>query len=448
MDIVKENVDELNAVLKVKIVPADYSDRYNTALKKYQKKVDLPGFRPGKVPVDLIKKRFGTHILVEEINDMLSESLHKYISDNKIDILGNPLPKEDKHIDFNHQTEFEFQYELGLAPKLNVELSAKEKYAYHTVKVDDELINKHVDYFRRNFGQVIHPEASEEKDVLVGDFAEVDKEGNVVPGGFFKTTLLDIAKITNAKNKAKLIGLKKEDKVVLENLSDDANYVFEILELPAEKLAGLSLQFRLKNLSRIVQAEVNQELFDKIYGPGKVNSEEEFRNKIREELAVMFVGDSDRRFMNEVVDALLKKANLSLPENFLKRYLLLSSKEKVTAEQVEKDYHSYSDSLKWQLIENHLLKTYKIAVPAEELEQYVSNLVKMNYAKHGMPNVDENTLKSSVKKVMEDEKQVRNAYDRLYDQKLIELFKNTFTIEKKEESYDEFFKTKEHAHTH
>jgi len=440
MDIVKENIDELNAVLKVKIAPADYSERYNTALKKYQKKVDMPGFRPGKVPVDMVKKRFGKHILVEEINDMLSESLHKYISENKIAILGNPLPKQDSHNDFDHQTEFEFQYDLGLAPKMNIELSAKEKYSYYAVKVDDELINKHVDYFRRNYGQVIHPEASEDKDVLVGDFTEVDKEGNVVPGGVFKTTLLDIAKINNAQNKTKLIGLKKEDKVVLENLSDDAKYLFEILELPAEKLQELSLQFRLKNLSRIVQAEVNQELFDKIYGAGKINSEEEFRNKIREELAVMFIGDSDRKFMNEVVESILKKANLSLPENFLKRYLLATNKEKISSEQVDKEYHSYSDSLKWQLIENHLLKTYKVVVPAEEVEHYVTNLVKMNFAKHGMANADEATVKASVKKVLEDEKQIRNAYDRLYDQKLIELFKNTFTIEKKELPYDEFFK--------
>jgi len=447
MDIVKENIDDLNAVLKVKIAAADYSDRYNTALKKYQKKVDLPGFRPGKVPVDMLKKRFGKQILVEEINDILSESLQKYISENKIDILGNPLPKIDNHIDFDTQTEFEFKYDLGLAPKMNVELSAKEKYSYYTVKADEALIDKHVDYFRRNYGQVIHPEASADKDILVGDFTEVDAAGNVVPGGFFKTTLVDIAKISNQVNRNKLIGLKIEDKVVLDTLSDDASYIFEILELPAEKLKSLTLQFRLRNLSRIVSAEINQELFDKIYGAGKVSSEEEFRNKIREELSVMFIGDSDRKFFNEVIESLLKKANLSLPENFLKRYLVATNKEKISLDQVEKEYHSYSDALKWQLIENHLLKTYKVAVPAEEVEQFILNAVKMNLAKRGMIDATEEQVKEHMKKVLEDEKQVRGVYDRLYDQKLIDLFKNTFTIEKKELSYDEFFK-KEDTHTH
>lgn len=440
MNIVKENIDDLNAVLKVKIAPTDYLERYNNALKKYQKKVDMPGFRPGKVPLDMVKKRFGKPILVEEINELLSQSLHNYISENKIEILGNPLPKMDNHIDFDHQTEFEFQYDLGLAPKMNVELSSKEKYPYYSIKADDALIDKHIDYFRKNYGSIIHPETSEDKDVLVGDFAELDAHGNIVPGGFFKTTLIDITKVTNSSNKIKLIGLKIDDKVVLDNLSDDAAYLFEILQLPADKLKVTSLQFRLRNLSRIVQAEVNQDLFDKIYGPGKVHSVEEFRSKISEELAVMFVADSDRKFFNEVIESLLKRANLALPESFLKRYLLATNKERISAEQVDKEYNSYSDSLKWQLIENHLLKTYKVVVPAEELEQFVINAVKMNLAQRGMQNASEEEVKMHVKKVLEDEKQVRGAYDRLYDQKLIDLFKNTFTIDKKEISYDEFFK--------
>ena len=439
MNIVKENIDDLNAVIKVKISPEDYNERYNTALKRYQKKVDMHGFRPGKVPVDMVKKRFGKHILVEEINDMLSESLHKYIADNKIDILGNPLPKDDNHIDFEHQTEFEFQYELGLAPKMNIELSPKEKYSYYTVKIDDALVEKNVEYIRRNYGQVIHPEISEEKDILIGDFAELDAQGNILAGGVFKTTLIAIEKVTNDANRKKLIGLKKDDKIVLTDLSDDAAYIFEILELPADKLKGLSLQFTLKTLSRIALADLNQELFDKVYGAGKVNSVEEFRNKIVEEISIMHTSDSDRKFMNEIAESLMKKTNLTLPEKFLKKFLYLTNKEKTSMEQVEKEYHSYSDALKWQLIENHLLKTNNITVSNEEAEKYVSDLVKMNYAKRAMSATEEQ-IKEQVKKVLSDEKQVRNTYDRLYDQKLIELFKKTFTLEKKELPFEEFFK--------
>jgi len=439
MNIVKENIDDLNAVIKVKISPEDYNERYNTALKRYQKKVDMPGFRPGKVPVDMVKKRFGKHILVEEINDMLSESLHKYIADNKIDILGNPLPKDGNHIDFEHQTEFEFQYELGLAPKMNIELSPKEKYSYYTVKIDDALVEKNVEYIRRNYGQVIHPEISEEKDILIGDFAELDAQGNILAGGVFKTTLIAIEKVTNDANRKKLIGLKKDDKIVLTDLSDDAAYIFEILELPADKLKGLSLQFTLKTLSRIALADLNQELFDKVYGAGKVNSVEEFRNKIVEEISIMHTSDSDRKFMNEIAESLMKKTNLTLPEKFLKKFLYLTNKEKTSMEQVEKEYHSYSDALKWQLIENHLLKTNNITVSNEEAEKYVSDLVKMNYAKRAMSATEEQ-IKEQVKKVLSDEKQVRNTYDRLYDQKLIELFKKTFTLEKKELPFEEFFK--------
>lgn len=444
MDIVKETIDDLNAVIKVKIVPADYQEKYNNALKRYQKKMDMPGFRPGKVPVDMVKKRFGKQILVEEINGMLSDSLHKYIYENQINILGNPLPKIDNYVDFENQTEFEFQYELGLAPKLNIELSSKDKYPYYTIKADDALIDKHVDYFRRNYGQVVHPELSEDKDILVGDFVEVDAQGNVLPGGFLKTTLVDTNKVVG-KAKSKFIGLKNEDKVVLGDLSDDAPYFIEILELPADKLKGLSLQFRLKNLSRIVPAEINQDLFDKIYGPGKVNSVEEFRNKIREELSVMFSADSDRKFFNEVIESLMKKANLSLPEGFLKRFMMATNKERITMDQVEKEFNSYANALKWQLIENHLLKTYKVAVPTEEVEQFITNAVKMNLVQRGVPNVTEEVLKEQVQRVMQDEKQVRGAYDRLYDQKLIDLFKSTFVLDKKEIPYEEFFNTQTHV---
>lgn len=447
MNIVQENIDDLNAVIKIKIEPADYQEKYNNALKRYQKKMDVPGFRPGKVPMDMVKKRFGKQILFEEINGLLSDSLHKYIYEKQLNILGNPLPKLDNNIvDFERQTEFEFQYELGFAPKMNMELSVKESYPYYTIKADDSLIDKHVEYFRRNYGQIIHPEKSEDKDILVGDFVEVDPQSNIIPGGFFKTTMIDIAKVTNSGNKAKLIGMKPEDKVILGDLSGDAAYFHEIFSLDADRLNGLALQFTLKNLSRIVQAAVNQELFDKIYGPGKVNSEAEFRNKIKEELAVMFIADSDRKFFNEVIASIMKKANLSLPEKFLKRYLLTTNKERITMDQVEKEYSAYADSLKWQLIENYLLKTYKVAVPTEEVEKFISDAVKMNLARRGMQNLSEEIVKEQVKQVMGDEKQVKGAYDRLYDQKLIELFKNTFTLEKKEVSYDEFFKPEAHKH--
>lgn len=448
MEIVKQQVDDLNVVLKVKIAEADYSDRYSKALKKYQKKVDLPGFRAGKVPVEIVKKRFGTHILVEEINDMLSESLHKYISDNKIDILGNPLPKDGANIDFDHQKEFEFEYELGLAPVLNIELSGKEKFPYYTIKTDESLVDKRIEYFRKHYGQVTHPEVSEKNDILVGDFTEADKDGNIVPGGFFRTTLIDIAKLTNAQNQAKLTGLKKEDKTLLENLADDAKYIFEILELPEEKLKNLRLQFRLKNLSRIAEAEVNQELFDKIYGPGKVANAEEFRNKIREEFSVMYTADADKKFLNDVIESLMKNQSLTLPESFLKRYLLLTNKEKVTPEQIDKEYHQYSDALRWKLIENHILKTHKLAVTSEEVDAFTTDYVKMNLVRYGMQNPEEAVVKEQVKRILSDQKQVESIYSRLYDQKLIDLFKSIFTLEKKELSHDEFFKQEQHTHSH
>lgn len=446
MEIVKENIDDLNVVLKVKIMPSDYLHRYDNALKRYQKEIDLPGFRPGKVPVDIVKKRFGKHILAEEIREMLSESLRQYISENKMEILGTPLQKESSHVDFDNSTELEFEFELGLAPKISIELSGEEKIPYYIIKPNDELVNKRVDYLRRNFGQVIHPEISEEQDILTGDFIEVDKDRTVIRGGILKTAMVDISKITNAQNKTKLIGLKKEDEVILENLQDDAQYIYKILGIPSDKLQGLFLKFRLKNISRIIPAELNQELFDKIYGPEKITSETEFINKIREEFSVIFLTDSNHRFMNDVTKLLLKKANLALPEEFLKKYLLASQKEKISPDQVEKEYRYYSDTIKWQLIENYLLKKYQITVTLQEVEQYITNIVKVNLAKKGMNTYDEHIVQELVKKEMADEKRVGGTYEILYNQKLVDFFKNTLLIEEKEVTYDEFLKkTETHA---
>lgn len=440
MEIVKEDVDDLNAVLKVKITPSDYIPRYNNAIKKHQKKIDLPGFRTGKVPADIVKKRFGKYILAEEINDMLSELLHKYISENKIEILGAPLPKENTIVDFDNLTEFEFQYELGLAPKISIELSEEEKIPYYIIKPNEELVNKRIDYLRRSYGQVVHPEITEEQDILTGIFTQVDKEGNIIPGGIFKTTQIAISKIVNAENKTKLIGLKKEDEVILENLQDDAHYVHEIFRIPSDKLEGLSLRFQLKNITRIVPAELDQKLFDKIYNPEEVSNETEFRNKVSEELNNMLVADSNSRFMNDAMKLLLKKANLSLPEEFLKKYLLATSKEKISPEQVEKEYRHYSDIIKWQLIENYLLKKYDITVTTEEVEQYITNKVKTTLIKFGIDTHDEKFVQKLVKKQMADKERVDVAYELLYDQKLVDLFKNIFLIEKREVTYDEFFK--------
>lgn len=448
MNIVQENIDELNAVLRVKVVAEDYLPKVESAIKEHQKKVAMPGFRPGKVPAGMIKKMYGKSILVDEINKLLNDSLYKYLNENKIEVLGNPLPKADSSlsIDWDNQKEFEFLYEMGLTPKFDVELSAKDKFSYQTVKIDDELINKYVSDIAKRYGKVETVDVSAEGDMLNGDFVEVDAKGEIVPGGIFKTASVFLDRIKDEATKKALTGLKKEDKAVLEasKLADTAADIATLLGISAETAENLTakVQFTVKNISRLAGADVNQELFDKIYGEGKVTGEEEFKTKIREELAAMFVNDSERKFYNDVVDHLMNKINFELPHDFLKRWIIAVNEKPVSPEQVESEYDGYSKGLKWSLIENKIIKDNDIKVSNEEVIEATKRLILEQFGRYSpMPMADEE-LNKTVERVLSNQEEAKKIYERLYGDKVLALFKTKFTLENKEIAYDDFYKAK------
>jgi trigger factor len=444
MNITQENIDELNAVLKVKVVAEDYLPKVEGALKNYQKKAAIPGFRPGKVPTGVIKKMYGKSVLVDEINKLLSDSLYKYINENKIEILGNPLPKADDQtvIDWDNQKEFEFMYEMGLAPKFEVELSPKDKFTYQTVKIDDELVNKYVGDIAKRYGKVEQVEVASEGDLLNGDFVELDSNGEILPGGVFKTSSVFLDRVKEEAKKA-FIGLKVGDKTVVDAQSLSANAVDLASMLGLEKEAAekftSKLQYTVKGISRLASSEINQELFDKIYGPGTVNSEEEFKEKIREELRNMFVNDSERKFYNDVVDHLMNKINFNLPSDFLKRWIVAVNEKPVTPEQVESEFEGYSKGLKWQLIENKIIKDNNISVTQEEVMDHTKNLILAQFGKMQQVPMSDEDLTSTAKRVLGNEEEAKKIYEQVYGQKVMTLFKTKFTLENKEVAYDEFF---------
>lgn len=444
MNITRENIDELNAVLKVKVVAEDYLPKVETALKDYQKKASIPGFRPGKVPVGMIKKMYGKSVLVDEINKLLNDSLYKYLNENKIEVLGNPLPKQDNSpIDWDNQKEFEFLYEMGLAPQFKVELSPKDKFSYKTVKLDDTLVNKYVSDIAKRYGKIETVEVSAEGDLLNGDFVEVDANGTIIPGGIFKTSSVFIDRLKEETKKS-FIGLKNEDKVVVEanKLTDNVTDLAAMLGIEkseAESIAS-KVQFTVKGISRLKEAEINQELFDKIYGTGVVNSEEEFKTKIREELASMFVNDSDRKFYNDVVEHLMNKINFNLPNEFLKRWIVAVNEKPVTHEQVHAEYDNYSKGLKWQLIENKIIKDNDIKVSHEEVIEHTKELIIGQFGKMRQAPISDEELNQTVQRVLSNEEEAKKLYEKLYGQKVMTLFKTKFTIENKEMAYDDFFK--------
>ncbi|MDF2438270.1 MAG: trigger factor [Bacteroidota bacterium] len=446
MNITQENIDELNAVLKVKVVAEDYLPKVEGALRNYQKKASIPGFRPGKVPTGVIKKMYGKSVMVDEINKLLSDSLHKYINDNKIEILGNPLPKADDKtvIDWDNQKEFEFMYEMGLAPKFEVELSPKDKFTYQTVKIDDELVNKYVSDIAKRYGKVEQVEVASEGDLLNGDFVELDSNGEILPGGVFKTSSVFLDRVKDEAKKA-FIGLKVGDKTVINAQDLTANAVDLASMLGLEKDAAESftakLQFTVKGISRLAESPVNQELFDKIYGPGNVNSEEEFKGKIREELAAMFVNDSERKFYNDVVDHLMGKINFDLPSDFLKRWIVAVNEKPVSPEQVDAEFDGYAKGLKWQLIENKIIKDNNLNVTNEEVIEHTKNLIRAQFGKMQQVPMSDEDMENTAKRVLGNQDEAKKIYEQVYGQKVMDLFKSKFSIEKKEVAYDEFFKS-------
>lgn len=442
MNITKEDIDQLNAVIKVKLGPEDYQSKVDIVLKDYRKKVDMPGFRKGMVPPGMVKKMYGKSILAEEINKILNDSLYKYIQENNIEMLGNPLPSKDDKLDFDTQQEFEFSYELGLAPQFNVEISPKDKFFYEVIKVDDKLIDKYVNDIAKRYGKIIHPDVSEKEDLLNGDFVELDANGEILPGGIFKTVSVFTEKITDENLANAFIGLKKEDKVVLKSgdLMKDVDYIAGLLQLKADAIFSKSFQLNVKEISRLTASEMNQEFFDKVYGEGNVKSTEEFREKIKGELDHMFIADSEKKFKNDVVKALMDKTNLALPDAFLKRWLLATNDKPVSMEQLSTEYPFYADQLKWQLIENKILKEKQVKVTNEEIVEHVKGLLKEQFAKYGRGDVDDKELTDTANKVLQKEEEAKRIYDQMYDQKLMDIFKTTFTIEKKEVTHEDFFK--------
>ncbi|MBL7930818.1 MAG: trigger factor [Bacteroidia bacterium] len=443
MNITKNDIDSLNAEITISVKPDDYENRVNEGIKKVQRQANMPGFRPGKVPAGLIKKQYGTQIMVDEINKLLNDTIYKYIQDNQIEILGNPLPKDQTSVDFEKQTDFEFVYQLGLAPDFKVALDNSNTFTYKTVKVDEELVNKYVNDVRRNYGKPTNPEVSGEKDVIFVDINELDETGAIKPGGIFKSTSISYERTKNEKAKAKLLGLKKDDKVVI-NVNDLYESALDKsvslgIDKDAAETTNCNLQLTVKNISRLEDADLNQELFDKVYGPNKINSEEEFRNKIREELTLMFSADSERFLKTEVENKLVEKLGLKLPDAFLKRWLAVANEKPITEEEIEKDYANYSKAMQWRLIENKIIKDNNITVNADEAKQEAIAFIKSEYARYGQVPTEDDLEKIS-KDLLSREKDAQRIFENLYSKKVLSLIKDKCTLQTKEVSYDEFFK--------
>ena len=371
MNISLEKKDDLNGVITITLTPEDYQENVDKQLRGYRKNASLPGFREGKVPMGMIKKMVGTQVLVEEINKVLSDALNKYIIENKLDILGQPLPKEnDKPIDWNNDKEFTFNYDVAFAPEFKVDINGKTNFDKYVVKIDEKLIDRFVEDAARRYGKLEDAEKAVEEDMLFGKFEELDENGNQIEGGITNESYIVISEVTDKKLQKKLIGAKKGDEIIIDDItaiSKNHNDVAGALGITHEQLHNVKNKFKftVENVKHLVPHELNQELFDKIYGEGQVKSVEEFRNRIKEELEKGLQTDIDKKLYADIQNKLIEKLSLPLPDEFLKRWIVATNEKPISKEDLEREYPAYAKNLQWQLIENKIIKDNDLKVTHE-----------------------------------------------------------------------------------
>lgn len=443
MNVTTTKTGDLNAVLTVKISPEDYQQKVDKVLKDYRKNAKIPGFRPGMVPAGLIKKQYGKAVLIDEVNHLLQHAVTDHLQEEKLDILGNPLPVPNDDIDWDSQQEFSFDFELGLAPEFKLEVNDKTKVPYHKISADKKMIDRYVEDYTKRFGKMSSPEAVEENCIVKGDFTEVDKDGNAVEEGISANASIGLDSLDDKKTVKALTGLKVSDKATIDSkkaFKDDFNFANVVGTTKEQLEASTGLfEITITEITKIEPAELNQELFDKVFGEGAVKDEKEFRARIKEDAEKMFVGESDRKFYEDVKDVVLSKTKFDLPDEFLKKWMQTSQEKPVTAEEIEEEYPKMQDSLKWQLVESKLVKDNGIEVGQEELINYTKQLVARQMAQYGQ-QPDEADLEGIAKSVLENQEETQRIADQLFADKLMAFFKENVKMNEKEVTFDEFVK--------
>jgi trigger factor len=446
MNITKEIIDDLNAVLKIKIEKTDYDDKVETVLKDYRKKATIKGFRPGMVPIGLVRKMYGRAIQIDEINKIVTEGIQKYITDEKIEILGDPIPKADEQdkIDFDTQQDFSFSFELGLAPSIELKLSKKNKVNEYGIIIDDKMRNQYLENYTRRFGELKKEEQTEEKDVIKGKIEAIDDNGIVIAGGHsVEETSIGIDIIKDNKIKKEFIGKSVGDSVDfdLKKAFPNDTEIAGILHRKKEEVENLEATFRftINEISRFYPATLGNDLYVRIFGEGVVNSEEEFMKKIEEEIAANLRRESDFKLMLDIKKLAMEKTDFQLPETFLKKWLLRVN-EKSTPEQIEKEFDSFIKDLKWQLIRNKVAHDNDVKITEEELQKEAEHITRYQFQQYGLFYSTDEQITNFAKETLKRDEDAKRIADKILEEKAILLIKELVKLENKSITIEEFNK--------
>ena len=445
MNLTQSKAKDLMATITVDVVANDYTEKVDKVLKDYRKTAEVPGFRKGKTPMGIINKKYRTSVVVEEVNKLLQDELYKHITEEKVRVLGSPMPMDDTKIDWENDVDFKFVYEIGLAPEFDVKITAKDKLNYQKIKADAKLVDGYCTDIAKRYGKMSNPEVSEEGDLVFCSINQLDVDGNVMENGIKNEATVSMDHIADKKIKKQFIGVKADDVISVNVMKAFTNHsdlgaMLSVSHDAIHNLTSEEFQFTIKNINRLAPADLNVELFDKVYGEGTVKDVKEFRAKIQAEAEGQFVVESDRMLKNDVVTYFIEKLKLQMPDDFLKRWLVQTSEQPITMEMLETEYDMYSKSLQWQLIENKILENYEIKVSQDDIIAHTKKLIGMQMKQYGQPEGDDAQLTDIATGILKNEEEKKKIYDQIFDERTLTVYKENFKLTEKSISYDDFVK--------
>ncbi|MEZ4798066.1 MAG: trigger factor [Flavobacteriaceae bacterium] len=436
MNITRENIDTLNAVVKVDISKDDYSDKVEKILSDYRKTANIPGFRKGHVPMGMVKKQYGKAVLIDEVNKLLQDALGKYLVEEKLDVLGNPLPKAQDDLDWNADN-FSFEFELGLAPEFEVSLKTKKPITHYNIVADDKMIDNQVTHIQKQYGKIVAKKEVAQEDEITGVFKNEEKN-------IENSTTITLDKFKGKATAKKFVGAKVGDVITLKTkgLFDDDHDLMNYLKVSHDDAHGLDIEvtFTINEVNARELADLDQELFDKLFGKGNVTSVTELKAKIKEDAEKQFVQQSDQKLLNDVTEYLVENTKFDLPANFLQKWIQTSGEEILDEAQAKEEYEKSEKGIRYQLIEAKLITENKLQVNFDELKDFSKQMIKGQMAQFGQMNPSEKELDDIAARVLSNQEEVKRLSEQLTSQKLLAFYKENATLKVKELSYDNFVK--------
>ncbi|THF47221.1 trigger factor [Flavobacterium supellecticarium] len=436
MNITRNNVDALNAIVTVEVAKEDYAGQVQKVLADYRKNASIPGFRKGAVPMSLIQKQYGKAVLLDEVNKLLQDSLNNYLVEEKLDILGNPLPKVTEDFDWDTDN-YKFEFELGLAPEFSVDLTAKNDITKFNIIVDDAMLNEQVERIQKQYGKLISKEKVEEGDDVRGTFSNEEK-------GINNTTNITLDIFKDKKTIKKFIGKKVGDVVTVstKGLFDDDHKLMDYLKVGHDDVHGLDVEvnFTIEEINTTEKAELNQELLDKLFGEGIVKSVEELKEKIKEDADKQFATQADQKFLNDVTEFLIENTKFDLPAEFLKKWIQTVGENPLTEEQANEEYAKSEKGLRYQLIESKVIVENNLQITFEDLKAFTADLIKKQMAQFGQMDPSDAEVENIVARVLSNQEEVKRLSEQVMNEKMLNVFKEKVSAKTKEVSYQDFIK--------